>query len=186
MINLLPGEKKAEIRAARTNVLLLRYSGIILLAIIFILGSMYVSRTVLSFTKTSSEEVIASNDIKAGVYSSTKAQVDTLSASLAETKTILDQEVLYSKVFLNIGQLMPPGTIFDKLALEASSFSGAPVSTKAYARTSADVLALRQRFENSPIFSSVTFQTISESGSGINGYPVSVDMTFTLNKAAVQ
>ncbi len=186
MINLLPNEKKTEIRAARTNVLLLRYSGILLLAILFILGSMYVSRTVLGFTKTSSEEVIASNDIKAGVYSSTKGQVDALSASLSETKTILDQEVLYSKVFVNIGQLMPPGTIFDKLALDANSFAGAAVSTKAYAKTSADVLALRQRFESSPIFSSVTFQTISESGSGISGYPVSVDMTFTLNRTAAQ
>lgn len=186
MINLLPAEKKAQIRAARTNVLLLRYSAILLLAIVFILGALYVSRTVLSFTEENSKEVIASNDLKADVYSGTKAQVDALSASLAETKTLLDQEVLYSKVFISIGQLMPPGTVFDKLVLDSSSFAGTPVSTKAYAKTSADVLALREKFESSSMFSGVSFQTIVESGSGIEDYPVSVDMTFTLNKAVIQ
>lgn len=185
MINLLPNDKKAEIRAARTNVILLRYSGILLLAVGFILGSMYVSKTVLSFTEANSKEVIASNDIKADVYSDTKAQVDALSASLAETKTILDQEILYSKVLVNLGQLMPPGTIFDTLILNTASFAGTPISTKAYAKTSADVLTLRERFESSPMLSGVNFQTISETG-GIEGYPVSVEMTFSLTKAAAQ
>lgn len=186
MINLLPGEKKAEIRAARTNVLLIRYSTILLFAIIFILGAMYVSYTILGFTKTKSEEIIASNDLKAGVYSNTKAQVDTLSTSLAETKLLLDGEILYSKVFVNIGQLMPPGTVLEKLTLDTNSFAGTPISTKAYAKTSNDVLALRKSFESSPIFTGVNFQTIVESGSGIEGYPVSVDMSFTLTKAAMQ
>jgi len=186
MINLLPGEKKAEIRAARTNVLLVRYSTIILLALAFIFGTMYVTYTVLGFTKQRSEEIIASNDLKADVYSGTKAQVDALSASLIETKALLDEEVLYSKVFVNIGKLMPANTVFDKLTLDDASFSGTPITTKAYAKTSADVSALRESFEKSTIFSNVSFQTIVESGSGIEGYPVSVDMTFTLTKAAAQ
>lgn len=186
MINLLPGDKKAEIMAARTNVLLVRYSTIILLALIFILGTMFFSYTLLGFTKQRSEEIIASNDLKANVYSGTKAQVDALSASLAQTKSLLDGEVLYSKVFVNIGRLMPANTVFDKLTLDNTSFEGSPVTTKAYAKTSSDVLALRESFEKSPIFRNVSFQTIVESGSGVEGYPVSVDMTFTLTKAAAQ
>lgn len=186
MINLLPEEKKAEIRAARTNTLLIRYSAIILFALMFILSAMYVSYTVLGFTKTKSEEIIASNDIKAEVYSSTKAQVDTLSASLAETKQLLDGEILYSKVFVNIGQKMPPGTVLEKLSLDTSSFTGTPISTKAYAKTTNDILALRQSFESSPIFTGVTFKTVVESDTTVKGYPVSVDMTFSLTKAATQ
>ncbi len=186
MINLLPTDKKSDIRAARTNLILVRYITIILLALAFILGSMYATYTVLGFTKQSSDEVIASNDLKAGVYSSTKAQVDALSASLAQTKVILDQEILYSKVFTNIAQLMPSGTVFGKLAFDEASFSGSPISTKLYAKTSANAVSLRQNFENSPMFSNVNFQTIVESGSGIEGYPVSVDITFTLTRAATQ
>jgi hypothetical protein len=186
MINLLPTEKKNEIRAARTNLILVRYITILLFALLFILGSMYATHTVLGFTKTSSDEVIASNDLKAGVYSSTKAQVDALSASLAESKILLDQEVRYSKVFTNIARLMPAGTVFEKLSLTEASVGGSPITAKIYAKTSADVMALRQSFEGSPMFSGVAFQTISESGSGIEGYPVSVDMTFSLTKAVTQ
>lgn len=186
MINLLPIDKKAEIRAARTNLILIRYIGIILLALAFIMGSMYVAYTVLGFTKNSSDEVIASNDLKAGIYSSTKAQVDTLSASLAQTKQLLNNENRYSKVFVNIAQLMPPGTIFGKLTLDNTSFNGTPVSTKIYAKTSAQVVTLRENFQKSPLFSGVNFQSIVETGSTIEGYPVSADMTFTLNKGGVQ
>lgn len=186
MINLLPIDKKAEIRAARTNLILVRYITILLLAIAFVLGSIYITYTVLGLTKDSSEQTIASNDLRAGVYSSTKAQVDALSASLAQSKVLLDQEIRYSKVFVNIAQFMPAGTVFGKLALDNTSFSGAPVSTRVYAKTSADAVTLRQNFEKSAMFSGVNFQTIVESGSGIDGYPVSVDMTLTLNRKVAQ
>lgn len=186
MINLLPDEKKNEIKAAHTNVLLMRYIIIILFATAFIMGAMYVTKSVLAMTKASSEEVIASNDLKADVYAPTKAQVDALSASLVQSKILLDQDTSYSKALINIAQLMPPGTIFGKLSLTPASFSNAPMSAKVYAKTSADVVALRKSFEGSPMLSAVSFQTIVESGSDLNDYPVSVDMTFTLNKAVTQ
>lgn len=185
MINLLPTDKKYEIRAARTNILLVRYISILALATAFILGSMYVTYTVLGLTKDSSEKIIASNDVKASVYSSTQTQVSALSASLSQTKILLDEEIRYSKVFVNIAQIMPPNTIFGKLELKSSSFNGTPTTVKVYAKTSADTIKLRQNFESSPLFSNVTFQTI-ESDSVVDGYPVSVDMSFILNKAAIQ
>lgn len=186
MINLLPTNKKVEIRAARTNLILIRYITILMLATAFALGSLYVTYTVLGVTKDNSEKIIVSSDIRADVYSSTKSQVDTLSASLSETKTLLDQEVRYSKVFVNIAQLMPQSTVFGELKLNDASFNGTPTTTKVYAKTSADANTLRQNFENSPMFSNVSFQPVVESGSGIDGYPVSVDVTFTLNKTGAQ
>ncbi|MES2630571.1 MAG: PilN domain-containing protein [Patescibacteria group bacterium] len=186
MINLIPSNKKAELRAARTNVILVRYIVMILLALIFILGAMYVTRTVLGFTKANSESIIASNETKADIYSSTKAEVESLSASLTETKVLLDQEIRYSKVFVNIAQQMPEGTIFEKLTLDSASFAGTPITTKVYAKTSANAVSLREQFEKSPMFAGVSFQAISESGSTVEGYPVSVDITFTLTRVAAQ
>ena len=186
MINLLPDDKKSEINAAHTNVLLVQYIIIILFATAFVVGAMYATKGILAMTKASSEEIIASNDLKADVYAPTKAQVDALSASLAESKLLLDQETQYSKVLINIAQVMPPGTLFGKLTLEPSSFSGTPMSAKVYAKTSADAVALRKSFEGSPMFTAVSFQTIAETGSDLEDYPVSVDMTFTLTKAVSQ
>jgi Tfp pilus assembly protein PilN len=182
MINLLPTDSKEEIRAARTNLILVRYIIILVAAVAFIMGAMYATYAVLGFTKQNSEQIIESNDVKADVYSTTKAQVDTLSASLAQTKLLFDEEVKYSKVFVNIAQSMPAGTVFGKIALTDASFKGSPTTAKVYAKTSADAVMLRQNFQKSPMFTNVTFQSIVESGGGIEGYPVSVDMTFILTK----
>ncbi|MDB5160477.1 MAG: Fimbrial assembly family protein [Candidatus Saccharibacteria bacterium] len=186
MINLLPDETKKEIRAARVSVILVRYVAVVILAFVFLVLLLAGSYFVLTQTKNSATQLIDANSTKAEVYSSTKAQVDALSSSLAETKSILDQEVLYSNVLMNIGQQMPPGTVIDKIALDASSFTGTPLTLKAYAKTTNAAVALREKFQSSPIFTNVSFQSISDTSGGISGYPVSVSMTLTISKAATK
>lgn len=186
MINLLSDERKDEIRAARVNVILIRYITIVIVAIAFLLGSLVLSYTILEFTRQSAEQQIAANDIKSDIYRETRAQVETLGQSLQTAKTIFDSEIPYSEVLTGIGGLMPPGTIMDTLTLTSASFAGTPMSLKVYAKTSSDALALQGRFQSSPLFSGVSFQTIEESDTTIDGYPVSVTMSFTLNKAGVQ
>jgi len=186
MINLMPDTNKQEIRAARTNVILIRYIFVILIAFGFLVALLAGSYVVLTQTKASAQQLIDANDTKAEVYSSTKAQVDALSASLSETKTILDQETLYSNVLMNIGQQMPEGTVIEKIDLDAASFTGTPVSLKAYAKTNEAAVTLRERFQNSPLFSNVNFESVSDSADGVTGYPISVSLTLTLNKVAAQ
>lgn len=186
MINLLPDNLKKELGAARTNVLLIRYMGVIFLAFAFLAFIIFGSYYLLGQTKSSYQELVDANDTKAEVYSATKAEVNKLSADLAETKSILDQEIQYSNVLVNIGQQMPSGTIIDSLQLDRSSFADKPVTIKVYAKTTGDAVALRDRFQSSPHFSNVNFQTISESGSTVPGYPVSVTMTLLLNRTIAQ
>jgi len=185
MINLMPDDVKKEIRSARTNVILTRYIIVVLLAFAFLVLLLAGSYVVLTQTKNSAQQLIDSNDTKAEVYSTTKAQVDALSGSLSETKTLLDQEVLYSNVLVNIGQQMPEGTVLSGITLNASSFAGTPVTLKAYAKTTEIAVSLREKFQSTPIFSNVNFESVSDSD-GINGYPVSVSMTLTVTKAAAQ
>jgi len=184
MINLLPDNEKAEIRAARVNVVLIRYIFVILIAFAFLVLLLAGSYVVLAQTKSSALQLIDSNDTKAEVFSSTKAQVDALSSSLSETKTLLDQEVIYSHVLKNIGQQMPEGTVIGIITLDAASFTGTPVSLKAYAKTADAAVALRQKFQSSMLFSNVNFESVSDTSGGITGYPVTVSLTLTLNKVA--
>jgi Tfp pilus assembly protein PilN len=183
MINLMPDDAKKEIRSARVNVILTRYIFIILFAfgfLILLLGGSYV---VLTQTKASAQRLIDANGTKAEVYSTTKAQVDALSSRLSETKSILNQEILYSNVLMNIGQQMPAGTVIDSIALDTASFAGTPITLKAYAKTTNAAVALREKFQSSPIFTKVNFESVSGT-TGIDGYPVSVSMTLTVTKAA--
>ena len=184
MINLLSNEQKDDIRAARANVIILRYMGIILLAIIFIVGIFYVSYNVLRTTMDSNTAIIASNDLKADVYSDTKQEVDALSAKLNDAKTILDQEVRYSQLLPKLGQLMPTGTVLGELKLTSASFTGSPVELVAYAKSTTEATSLQTLFQSSPLFSGVTIVSTEEAG-GLEGYPVKISLSVVLNKAGI-
>ena len=185
MINLLPETRKKDIRAARTSVILLRYMGILLLAFAFIFGVFTFSRLAIENDERRSKELISANDSTADVYANTKAEVDALSAGLTETKTILDQEIRYSKVLAAIAQQMPSGTVLESLQLDASAFSGESVEVKVFAKTNEDAVKLREQFQANPALSNVSFQTIDETG-GISGYPVSVTLSFGLNRTVIR
>lgn len=182
MINLMPDEAKVELRAARTNVLLIRYISVIFLAFVFLVFVLGGSYYLLMQTKDSAQKLIEANDTKASVYSSTQKQIDTLSSQLSGAKTILNQEVLYSKVLVNLGQQMPSGTLIDQLTLNDSSFTNTSVSMKIYAKSTNAAVSLRDRFQKSPYFKDVNFQNITESSQDVAGYPVTANLTFTLTR----
>jgi hypothetical protein len=185
MINLMPPDVKKELRAARMNVALLHYMTVILISAVFLALILWGTFMLLGQIQDSSKRLIEANDTKAEVYSQTKQQVDSLSAGLNDAKGILDQEILYSNILVNIAQQMPPGTLIDKITLDETSFSGTPLTLKVYAKTSGDAVALRDRFQNSAFFSDVNFQSVSDA-SGVDGYPVSATLTVTLNRSISQ
>lgn len=184
MINLLADNRKDEIKAARVNVFLIRYTAILLLAFAFISIALYVSYTVLGVTMKNAESLIASNDVKANVYSETSQEVDALSAKLNDTKYILNQEVRYSQVLVQMGQLMPKGTILGDVTLNTASFNGEPVELKAYAKSTAEAGLLQTQFQGSRLFTRVTLSS-TETKEEVDGYPVSITMSVVFNRAGI-
>lgn len=184
MINLLSTERKDEIRAARVNVILLRYKLLITLAFVFIGAALYVSYTILGTTMSNANKQVEANDVKADVYKDTKQQVDGLSAKLNDSKIILNQEIRYSQALVKIGQLMPAGTVLGDLTLNTASFNGQPVEVKAYAKSTNEAGMLQNNFQNSGLFNKVTIKG-TETSQEIDGYPVTVSMSLLLNKAGI-
>lgn len=184
MINLLANDRKDEIRAARVNVILMRYMTIVILAFGFIGATLFVSYTVLTTTMASADSIIATNDVKADVYAETKQQVDGLSAKLNETKTTLNQEIRYSQVLVKMGQLMPQGTVLGDLTLNTASFNGQSVDVKAYAKSTNEAGLLQTNFQGSPLFSKVDIKS-TETNQEVDGYPVTISMSVVLNRAGI-
>lgn len=184
MINLLSDVRKEELKAARANTLLTRYMGILILAFAFITAALFASYSVLSITMKSAEDRIATNDVKADVYSETKQSVDTLTAQLNSAKPILDQEIRYSQVLTKIGQLMPAGTILGDLTLTTANFNGQAIELKAFAKSTTEAGQLQTQFQSSPLFSQVTLKS-TDTNQEVDGYPVTISMTILLNKAGV-
>lgn len=183
MINLLPGDMKSQISAARVNVVLVRYITVIILAFLFLVLIQAGAYYLLDQSRQSAERLIEANTIKADVYGETKTELENLNSSLSATKPILDQEIFYSKVLVSIAQLMPAGTVIQEMTLTDEAFSK-PLSMKIYAKTTENAVAVRDKFQQSNLFSSVTFETISGSG-GIEGYPVSATVSLTLSPGRV-
>lgn len=184
MINLLSDVRKDDIRAARANVIIVRYTALIALAFAFLCGALYVSYTLLQATMQANEAIIVSNDTKADVYNETREQVEALSANLSGAKAILDQEVRYSQVLVKMGQITPVGTVLDNLKLDTTSFNGTPVEITAYAKSTAEASTLQTQFQGSPLFSQVSL-TSTEASGGIDGYPVKILLNVTFNKAGI-
>lgn len=182
MINLLPDESKKEIRAARTNVTLLKYIFVLGAGVVFlaaIAGSIYF---ILLGTQTSAESIIKNNQSKTSAYSSAQEQAQALRAGLANAKAILDKEVRYSKVITGIAALMPEGAVLDSLSLSPATF-GTPTTLTIYAKSTEAALAVKNNFQTSALFSNVTFVSISSGAQG-GSYPITASLSLTINKDA--
>lgn len=181
MINLLPPEVKAETSAARANRLLLRYNILLLVSIGFLIGFIGLVYVYLSNTKTIAEQTIADNIAKAGDYGSIEADANAFQRNLTNARQILNNDVTYTKVVLEIANVLPPGVVLDTLNLDSQTF-GTPTTLAANAKDYSTVLALKDSLQASSIFSNVSIQTISDSGTG--EYPLSATFSVTIRKDA--
>ncbi len=185
MINLLPYDAKSEIRAARTNVILMRYIIVLAAAIIFLSVVGFSVYTVLMDTKTNAENTIKDNLAKASSYATYENEAASLKNSLSNAKVILDKEIRYSKVITGIAALMPAGTVLDSLNLSTTSF-GTPTTLTIYAKNTASALAVKDSFQSSPLFSNVSFVSISSAAQQQTDYPITSSLSVTINQGAAK
>ncbi len=186
MINLLPDEAKKQIRAGRMNIVLIKYLLTVGVGIVFLLAISIGAYFILQGTKNNAEILLSDNTSRAGAYNSVQAQATSLRTSLANVKTILDHEVVYTKIITSIARAVPPGVVLENVALSPTTF-GQPITLQAHAKTTADAIALKQQFQSSPMFSNVTFQSLSSAASTqADGYPISATLSLTINKGAAK
>lgn len=183
MINLLPPEEKRQLRAARTNTLLLRYNIFLVSAVAFLGLAIGITYVYLSTTKANSESIISENKAKVASFAEVQSQADIFKANLTTAKQILDNEVIYTKVMLAIAALMPSGTVLDKLNLDSQTF-GTPTTLTAGATNYDNALKLKDAFQASPLFSDVHFESIGSGGQP--PYPLTVNLKVTIKKDAAK
>lgn len=186
MINLLPDLEKRELRAARTNSLLIRYNIALIASVVFLGVALGIVYYFLNATKASAETAIAESRTKASSFAAVESEAQLFRANLATAKQILDKEVSYSKVILAIANVMPSGTTLDKLSLNSQDF-GKPTTIVAQAKSYEAALSLKGSFEKSSLFSDVHFQSIAANPSAqTSGYSFIVNLDVTIKKEAAK
>lgn len=179
MINLLPVDMKKDLRAARTNTTLLRYNIILIVAVLFLAGAVAVVYVFLSTMKMSAENAINENDRKEQTYAAVKSEADSFKSSLSDARSILSNEVSYSRALLRYAQLFPEGTAVNDMQLSEASFTS-PLSVSVKITGQSAAQALIQSMTNSPYVTNFSRTSITINKDG--AYPYTMQVTFSLKK----
>lgn len=185
MINLLPYEMKRQIRAARTNEILVRYTIFLGLAIVFLAAACITSYFILNNSKTSAKNAIAVVKSKNSSYSSVTNQASQLVLNLTTAKNILDQQISYSTIITEFATVLPTGVILESPLTFTNSTIGTSMTLKFHSRLSSDEPTLKANFQKSSLFSNYTLQSLTTPGDP-TGYPVLIQISITINKVAVK
>jgi Tfp pilus assembly protein PilN len=188
MINLLPDTNKHEIRAARTNILLMRYIVIMFVAIVVLAGLLIGAYIVLNNARNDAQVKVNENEQRVADYKNVKAKADAFRTDLTTAKSILNSDVSYTKLIYRIASITPPNVVLDSLNLDPKTF-GSSATMSASAKTFADATKLKDAFIRSDdIFTNVQLQTIKTGDSATIGdeYPVKVVLSVVINKDALR
>ena len=183
MINLLSPEAKSEIRAARINILLVRYLLLLIAAGVFLIASLGVAFYYLQTIRTNAESTITENTEKEGTYSNVRSNTDSFNSSISDAKTVLEGQVNYSQIFLNIARTMPDGSALKSLKLDKGSLSS-PITLSvklADERAARDILS---NFKKASFVTNVTKGSVGLTSD--SAYPYSMDLSITLDKEKAQ
>lgn len=187
MINLLPIEHKSEIRAARANVVLLRYIMIIICAALVLGGLIGGSYIALNTAKQNAEEKASENARRLVAFQQIKTDADSFRSDLTTAKTILDSSPSFSTLIYDIAATVPKNTVLDSLTLDPVTL-GTATTLNASAKSFDDATKLKDALtQNSRVFSGVQIISIrNATDGGADAYPVKVALTVTINKVALQ
>ena len=187
MINLLPDDKKAEIRAGRSNVTLLNYVilslaglGLLLLTVVFA----YISLTV---TRNEAQNRVDDNGRDIAEYQKIQKSADSFRSDLGVAKQILNKDISYSNLLLSVAKVIPDGVVLDSLKLDQTTL-GAPTVINAHASSRTTALAFKSKLEsNTDLFDDVKFTSIDfEEDPADPKHPVAITMSVVIKKVTVQ
>lgn len=192
MINLMPPLVRQDLKAARVNVMLVRYVVmlfVLTLAISLIYGAGF---WIAHQEKRTMLARLEDQNMKAKQYSKVRKEAQDYRDNLRFAKQIIDKGIPYSKFLTILAQDIPDGTVMSALVLGTPKavVPGVNASTvDMRARTSSEEKAvqLKNSLEQSKLFENVRINNISRPDSleGLQSmesrYPYEVALTATLS-----
>ncbi len=183
MINLLPDDVKRDIRAARMNVVLVRYMLLTFSMLILLVGFCLLFYVILHATQSKAVTTNEDNTVKAASLSSVRKSAEDYKNNLTLAGKILDNGVNYTSVIFAMTKLLPSGVVLDGINLSAADF-GQQTTFSAHAKTYDKAKELKQNLQNSKLYTNVFFQNLTDSGVASSAYPITVTISAKLNKVA--
>lgn len=165
MINILNPDQKRQIRAARVNVLLVRYA-VMLISLAILIGAIYgIGFWVVGNEKKAVEGKLASQSAESKAYEAVEKEAETFRQNLNIAKTILDKEISYSTFLTTLASDLPTGAVLVNLSIggpasnAAAAQAGLTLDTRA--NSYVKVLELKNSLEQSELFENVSIVSAS-------------------------
>ncbi|HYG83386.1 MAG TPA: hypothetical protein VD907_00730 [Verrucomicrobiae bacterium] len=179
MINLLSPEEKRQLRAARTNVLLLRYNILVAITILAVGGVFGVGFFITFQEREQALQEQRDNQARTADFSQVRREAEEFTKNLATAKSILSQEIVYSELLVAVAKTLPRGTVLTDISLTPANFN-TPSTLAARTKNYDGALQLKGTLEASPLFSNVSITNIIQDSTN-RAYPVSVQLNVTLH-----
>ena len=182
MINLLPEFEKKQIRAGRVNLLLVRYTIILAAILILMVGEFVLAYFYMQYTRGIAEQKISDNQVRSQEILEKKQKIENFRSNLSTAKQILDKQVDYSTITLEIASLVPKNVVIDQLTIDPATFGTETVLT-ARAKNAAAAGDLKKALETSSYFDNVRFNTVAyASGGSDDAYPYTTTLSITFKR----
>ena len=181
MINLLPDETKLQLRAAHTNIILVKYMAILGIAFAFLALSCTASYLFLANNKAEKEKLEDNSQSTTFLYNIAQKKLSTIQTNLSTAKTILDHQISYSDIITGIAAAFPSGIKLDKLTIDSSTI-GTPMTILARARSASNVPQIKDNFLKSSLFSNYNLNSVITDNSKSSEFPVIISISITINK----
>lgn len=180
MINLLPPTSKQQLRAARANIVLINYLLLLGFAVVFLVAACFISYLFLVDAKATAEKIINNQSISSTKPSSINNS-SLMNIEFSNARNIISQQVSYSDIIMDIGNVLPEGVIIDSLLLNNNTLNS-PVTIKAHAKSYDNTAILKTNFQNSVQFSNFSIKSQVINQNGLSGYPVEFSFEITINR----
>lgn len=182
MINLLPPERKKLIRAARSNVILVRYIVFLLFAIAASFGIFGVGYMQNLNERELMEQQLEPQNLKMAQYSQVIQQAEQYHANLATAKAILSNEITFSRQIISIAKAIPGNAVLASLELSRDSINK-DMTLNLMTTSTNNAVQIKNSLEASDVFDNVRIVSTSIESNNTSGMPAKVVVTARLLKA---
>lgn len=182
MINLLPYDKKRDLRASRNNTAMIKCLLTLGASAIFLA----VACTATMFFLNNSKEINdnLSQNVKLSAETvSINQNAATARANLSTSQKILASQILYSKLLTLTAQAIPAGVVLDSINIDNSTIN-TPVTLSLHATTTDKIDQIAKNFQASPAFSSYNFVSAKQDASN-STYPTKITVKVKINKGNI-
>jgi len=184
MINLLPYDENKQTRAARTNLILVRFIVFLGLGIGFLVLACIATYFLIIVIRSQNEEINKLNSDVTSSISTTTDPASNFKSNLITAKNIIDQQVPYYKILSSLSSALPAGTVIDSISIDDNTINSV-LNIKIYSTTSGFETKVKEGFQKSPIFSDYQLIGTESPQTDQPGYKFSINISIKVNKAAL-